>query len=168
MLTIIANVKFLDNYLEKLTKFLLVVSMLLMLGLSITTIIARWMGTSFLWIDPLVRHLVFLSAFLGGALATGYEKHIGIDVVTKILETKQKKQALLVLKRTISLISCIATFWLVCVSTDLVLILMQYGKVVMFGITEPVLMTIIPFGFFIISFRFLAVFLRSFSSNKEN
>ena len=36
--------------------------------LSVTNIFLRWFDMTIYWVEPLVRHLVFLSAFLGGYL----------------------------------------------------------------------------------------------------
>ena len=59
-----------------------------MMILSITGIVLRWFNIAFLWIDPLVRHLVFICTFLGGAIATGRGTHIGIDIIGRLLESR--------------------------------------------------------------------------------
>ena len=57
-----------------------------MLIISTLSIFLRWFQVSFLWTDPLVRHLVFITAFLGGSLATGANNHIRIDLAGKLFE----------------------------------------------------------------------------------
>ena len=77
--------KTLDNIIEKICGYSLVISILAILIFSSLTIVLRWFQINLMWIDPLVRHLVFLSTFLGGVIATGRGTHIGIDLVSKIL-----------------------------------------------------------------------------------
>ena len=74
-------VKKLDEWIDNFSSWLLVISVVLMLFLSVLNIFLRWGNTTIFWIEPLVRHLVFLSAFLGGILATGRKNHIGIDII---------------------------------------------------------------------------------------
>ena len=75
-----ALLKSTDKFIEKISISLLVVCVLSMLLLSVLNIFLRWFNTTLFWVEPLVRHLVFLSAFLGGVLATGNRSHIGIDI----------------------------------------------------------------------------------------
>ena len=62
-----------------------------MLFFSVLTILLRWFGQSLEFVEPFVRHLVFLSTFLGGVLATGRGTHIGIDIIGKLLESMHKQ-----------------------------------------------------------------------------
>ena len=56
-----------DRFIEKYAAKLLVVSVLVMLGLSTFSIILRWAERSLLWIDPFVRcnGLFFFSNCIG-------------------------------------------------------------------------------------------------------
>ncbi len=74
-----------DQSLESLCKQILVLSVWGMLILCLMNIICRFFHVTFLWTDPLIRHLVFLSIFLGGVLASGSRQNIAIDVFIKIL-----------------------------------------------------------------------------------
>ena len=65
---------------------------LVVILLSTTIIIAflqvvlrNLFSTGFVWADPFLRHLVLWIGFLGASLATQQERHINIDVVTRLL-----------------------------------------------------------------------------------
>lgn len=50
-------------------------------------------GFGLLWADPLVRHFVLWSGFLGGALAAAGDRHISIDALTRFLPPRIKAGA---------------------------------------------------------------------------
>jgi len=158
----------LDQLIEKTSSALLVAAVISMLGLSVFSIVLRWFQTSMLWIDPLVRHLVFLTAFLGGVLATGRGTHIGIDILGRYLESAHRQHLLVVVKRLISLASFGTLLWLVKASIDFVLMELKYGKVSFLGLHSGWLVAIIPFGFALMSLRFLNIFIQSFSKERES
>lgn len=150
----------LDHSLEQGTRLLLIACLFLMLGLSVTGIVLRWFQISFSWIDPFVRHLVFLSAFLGGALAAGSGKHIAIDIFSKILESWDNPRLLKGFKVFISIVSALACLWMVVASIEFTKSELEFGKESFFGIHSGFLVSIIPFGMTLIFLRFvLRVFL---------
>ena len=83
------KIRLIDSWIEKAAKFLLVIFVMSMLVMSSFNIAARWFQINLSWVDPFVRHLVFLCAFLGGVIATGRGTHIGIDVIGKFFEAKK-------------------------------------------------------------------------------
>lgn len=157
-----------DETIEGFSKVCLVFCVLSMLFLTLFGIVLRWFDTAFLWIDPLVRHLVFLSAFLGGTMATGKGSHIGIDVVSKILESKGMKDSILTLKRTTYIVSVIVVGWLAYAAFQFMKVELEFGKEAFLGIHSGVLVGIIPFGFFLIMFRFLYQFLMTWSEQESD
>ena len=159
--------KKLDQIIKGSTEKILVVIVLVMLLLSVAVIVLRWINLSFMWIEPLVRHLVFLSAFLGGVLATGRGTHIGIDIVGKYLETKDLRDASLWIGALISFICFVTLFWLVKSSAEFVAVEAKYGKEVFLGIHAKFLVAIIPFGFSLIGLRFLFRFIFFLSGKDE-
>lgn len=65
---------------------LLAAVLLAMVFLSALQIFLRNVFASgLLWIDPLLRHLVLLLAFLGAVAATGAKRHIQINVLGRLL-----------------------------------------------------------------------------------
>lgn len=157
-----------DQLLETLSYRLIVLSLFAMLFLSIANIVLRWFGMTFMWIDPLVRHLVFISAFLGGSLATGSSKHIGIDLMTKVLEKPKYAFYGKVHKLIVSLFCFCILLWLTAASYDFAQVEFEYGRAQFWGIHSGYLVSIIPMGFGLIGLRFFFRFLISFNTfNKE-
>ncbi|WP_127718159.1 TRAP transporter small permease [Halobacteriovorax sp. HLS] len=156
----------LDQFLEKFARYGLVFSVLTMLILSVLTIVLRWFDTTIHWVEPFVRHLVFLSTFLGGVLATGRGEHIGIDIVSKWLEARHLDKAQAIIKRIISLASCLTLLWMIKASYDFFLVELKYGKEVFWGIKSGYLVAIIPFGFSLIAYRFFYSFISSFGGDE--
>jgi len=156
--------KAIDTVIEKFSIYGLVFSISVMLFLTILNIVLRWFDHSILWIDPFVRHLVFLSAFLGGTLATGKKHHIGIDILSKFLETVQNEKMLLYLGRVISLTSFLTLVWLSKAAIDLSISEFEFGKFSFLGIHSGFLISIIPFGLILICYRFFYIFVVSFSA----
>lgn len=159
--------KKIDFGLEKSSQFLLVLSVAVMLLLAVATIVLRWFNLSYPWLDPAVRHLVFITTFLGGVMATGRGTHIGIDILSKFFENQKRWGSLLWMKRFISLTSFLTLLWLIKASKDFALIEFEYGKEAFLGIHSGVLVSIIPVGFALIAYRFFTIFLVSISETQE-
>lgn len=159
--------KWIDLFAEKISSYGLVVSVVLMLFFSCLSIVLRWFNVTFLWIDPFVRHLVFLATFLGGVLATGKGTHIGIDILGKYLENHKNVFWLGQIHRVVALASFITLIFLVKVTYSFTLTEFEFGREVFFGIHSGFLVAIIPFGFALIGYRFFYKFLTSFEKREE-
>ena len=133
----------------------LIFSVAAMLSLTLLNIVLRWMGQSIMWIEPLVRHFVFLSAFLGGVLATGARSHIGIDILPRLLEARGYKGAQHLVVRFVMLVSFLVCLTLVWAGISFSIQEFQYGKPGFLNIHSGYLVSIIPAGFFLIAIRFL-------------
>ena len=157
----------LDKIIDDFASYSLVISVILMLFLSVLNIFLRWGNTTIHWIEPFVRHLVFLSAFLGGILATGRRNHIGIDIIGRWLEVKKMDKMRLQVERLIYLISIVTLYFLIISSIDFVKSEAQYGREAFLGIHSSHLVGIIPFGFSLIMVRIFLIFLMSFDRNKK-
>lgn len=154
----------LDQYVEKIITGLLVVTVLTMLFMSVSNIILRWFDAHVLWFEPAVRYLVFIAAFLGGAIATGKKSHIGIDLIGKYFESKQMWQAHRWVGRIIDIAAIIVLFYLTRACMDFVSEEAKYGRANVFiGIHAKYLAAIIPVGFSLIFYRFINSFVLSFS-----
>tara|TARA_R110000868_G_scaffold304021_3_gene564511 strand:+ start:5370 stop:5864 length:495 start_codon:yes stop_codon:yes gene_type:complete len=155
--------RFIDQAIEKGAAALLVLAVALMLGLSVFAIVLRWFETSYLWLEPFVRHLVFLSTFLGGVIATGRGTHIAIDILHKKIEATGPDWLKKLSFRNLNLASSLILFWLVKASWEFTVIELEYGHEVFWGIHSGVLVGIIPFGLSLIAYRFLYRFMNSFT-----
>ena len=157
--------KTLDNIIEKICGYSLVISILAILIFSSLTIVLRWFQINLMWIDPLVRHLVFLSTFLGGVIATGRGTHIGIDLVSKIVEVKGWKKTQVNINRIIFLSSALSMIWLFKSGLDFARVEFEFAKIEFFGISSGYLVSIIPVGMALIAYRFFAMFIETFDKD---
>jgi TRAP-type C4-dicarboxylate transport system permease small subunit len=160
----------LDKLIDDIASFLLVVSVALMLFLSVLNIFLRWGNTTIFWVEPFVRHLVFLSAFLGGILATGRKNHIGIDIIGRWLEVKKYYKLRLQVERFIYIVSIVTLYFLILSSVDFMHSEAKYGREAFLGIHSSHLVGIIPVGFSAIMVRIFLILVLSFkpTSLKKN
>lgn len=159
--------KVIDIFIEKITEKMLVLTVFLMLFISVFAIILRWFSASFFWIEPLVRHLVFLCAFFGGILATGAGTHIAIDIVGQYLKEKKSTHFVNIIKTISSLVSMLTLLWLTKAGIDFCIVEFEYGKAVFWGIHSGFLVAIIPVGVFVIAIRFLVIFIELLSYKQK-
>lgn len=144
-----------DGILEKLSRWGLVTSLFVILGLAVSSIVLRWMGMSPPWIEPLVRHLVFLSAFLGGSLATSKNVHIKVDLLTKVVEASSSKLLHWLHRNLVSFFCLITSAVLTKAAWDFFLVEKEFGAPAFLEIHSAYLVGIIPFGMGLITLRFL-------------
>ena len=153
--------KRIDQGIEKGSSALLLLSFSLMLLFSVLVIILRLFNSSFDWFEPLIRHLVLLSTFLGGVLATGRGGHISVDILSKYLESKNMTTQKLMVGRIIYLVSFLVVVGITYACLEFMKVELKYGKVSFLGIHSGALVGIIPFGFGLIAIRFLFLFIFS-------
>lgn len=146
-----------DQWLDTFCLTLLSIALFIMVFLTVLNIILRFESITFFWIDPLNRHLVFLSAFLGGVLATGRGTHITIDMVSKIFESRGWNKLKELLTIFIAVISLFGTLWLLSASLDFFKMEKEFGNALFWGIHSSYFVMIIPFGFSLIAFRFFVL-----------
>ena len=158
----------LDKTVERISSVGLVVFIMLILLLALLNIICRWVGLAVMWIDPLVRHMVFICTFLGGVIATGRGTHVGIDIVSKYLEKNKFNRMKKIISRIIICVSLGTLIWLIYASFVLFKVEMEFGKPQFLGIHSGFLVLIIPIGFMLIACRFFNKLLCSFSKNNED
>lgn len=145
----------LDNGLEKISRFGLIFCLFTILSFAFLAIVLRWMGSSVMWIDPMVRHLVFLSAFFGGSLATKSNVHIKVDLLTKLVEASSSKFVHWLHRNIISFFCFLTTAILVKSAWDFFLVEKEFGAPAFLGIHSSMLVFIIPFGMGLICLRFM-------------
>lgn len=158
--------RLIDRAIEKGAAALLVLSVALMLGLSVLAIVLRWFETSLLWLEPFVRHLVFLSAFLGGTIATGRGTHIAIDIFARKIEESGPKWLKDLSQKLLNLAAAAILVWLINASWEFTKVELEYGREVFWNIHSGILVGIIPFGLSLIAYRFFYRFLSLFGGAK--
>ena len=156
-----------DNLIDRFSTNTLVLSVLAMLGLSVLNIVLRWFNAHVMWIEPSVRYLVVISAFLGGVIATGRRTHIAIDIIGKYFESKKMEGAHLWIKRATDLISLVTLFFLTGACINFVYEEAAYGKIVFLGIHAKFLAMILPVGFGLMALRFFLHLLLSFTKEAQ-
>ncbi len=150
---IASTIKGIDYWLANIIFVLMLIGVVMLMGISVASIIFRWLEKTYLWMDPLTRHLVFLLAFLGGAMATGNKNHIAIDIIPHYLKTHQHQKLKHFLELFIHLSASALVFWLAWVSIEVAKLEFEYGSPVFLGIHSGYMLSIIPVGLFIISLR---------------
>ena len=160
-------IKMIDTLVEKFSSYLLVASILSILLFSSLSIILRWIHINLSWIDPFIRHLVFLGTFLGGVVATGRGNHIGIDIISKFLEIKGYHRAQRFIGRIINLFSFLVLIWLIKASVMFTKVEMEFSRKEFFGIDSGYLVAIIPIGVGLIAIRYMALFILSFDKSYD-
>lgn len=155
-----------DHFIDLFCYGGLILSIFLMVAFGISSIILRWKGQSLSWIDPVIRHSVFLSAFLGGTMAAGRKGHIAIDVLSQWWEIKGRVAPKKKLEQLTSLVSFLILIWLGYSAIGLVNLEREFGQSEIPGISSAVLVSIIPVGFFLIAYRFLFLFITSFKHRR--
>jgi TRAP-type C4-dicarboxylate transport system permease small subunit len=119
-----------------------------------SAIVLRWCGKSLMWLEPMTRHLVFLSAFLGGSLATSKDVHIKVDLLTKLVERSKSVIIHWFHKNLVSLFCLIVVSALFNSAWNFYLSEKEFGNPSLLGIHSSVYVAIIPFGFGLIALRF--------------
>lgn len=150
-----------DNFLDKLSRWGIVSALFIILFLSVLSIILRWLGQSVMWMEPLTRHLVFLSAFLGASLATTRNEHIKVDVLTKLLDRSSSRVLHWGHKNIVSLFCFLVCGALMKSGWDFFLSEKEFGAPSFLDIHSSILVGIIPLGMGLLTLRFLNRFLLS-------
>ena len=156
-----------DRIIDRGAAGILVVFVLAMLILTLIAIVGRWIGHTALWVEPLVRHLVFFAAFLGGVLATGKGNHIAIDLVGKLLEKEGRESAKKIVDLMVNGFCLLVVIWLTSAGITFFHQEQEFGKEVFLGIHSGTLVASIPIGFSLMGFRFLVNIVGTLTGRKE-
>ncbi|CUS78472.1 TRAP-type C4-dicarboxylate transport system, small permease component [Candidatus Kryptonium thompsonii] len=141
-----------DEIIAKIELIILMVLLSLMVIISFTQVVLRNIfETGISWADPMLRYTVLWLAFIGASIATRENRHINIDVLTRLLSPKLKK-IVSVLTNLFALSVCLI---LLKSSIDFIKIEMQFPSEIFLGLKNWMLEIIIPIGFSMMSLRFL-------------
>lgn len=114
-------------------------------------VLRNFFHSGIIWADPLMRNIVLWLGCLGAALATTQVRHINIDVFSRILPKRHKP----VRRFLIYTATALAAFILGLAALRLVADERAFGDIAFGGIKTWVLQTVLPFAFFVISYRSL-------------
>ncbi len=110
-----------------------------------------------LWAEPLMRHIVLWVGCLGGAYATSRIRHINIDVFSRLLSGRARAFRNFI----VYFATAAAASYLGMAALKLVYDEKAYGERVFLGINTWVLQLVLPFAFFLITYRcLLNIFMR--------
>ncbi|PIR18174.1 MAG: C4-dicarboxylate ABC transporter permease [Deltaproteobacteria bacterium CG11_big_fil_rev_8_21_14_0_20_49_13] len=81
-----------ERILSKIVTALLIIFLSFMIGIAFLQIILRnFFDTGFSWADVTVRHMVLWVGFLGAVIAAIEDRHISLDIFSRMLPQKFKK-----------------------------------------------------------------------------
>lgn len=143
-----------DEILERISRYGLIICLFSILTMAVLSIVLRWLGMSLLWMEPLIRHLVFLSAFLGGSLATSKGVHIKVDILTHLVEKSESKVIKWFHQNLVTLFCLITCLILTTSGWDFYIVEKEYGTLAFLGLHSSWMVGIIPFGMGLIALRF--------------
>jgi TRAP-type C4-dicarboxylate transport system permease small subunit len=113
-------------------------------------ILRNFFDTGIIWLDPMLRVMVLWIGLLGAMAATRVDKHIRIDVLTRLLPPKLK-----IISHSLTLAFAGAVSGIIAWHSYLFVISeMEYGSNAFAGIPAWVLESIIPFSFAVMTLRF--------------
>jgi TRAP-type C4-dicarboxylate transport system permease small subunit len=131
---------------------LLVLSLSVMILVSFAQVVLRNLfDTGILWGDPVVRHLMLWSGFIGAAIASSVDRHIAIDFLSKYLSPRLRGIA-----RVVTLLFAIVVC-AVLADAAMTLLLEEKaaGSTIVLDIPSWVGMLVIPPGYYLMAFHFL-------------
>ena len=123
-----------------------------MLGISVTQIFLRdFFDFGIVWAETLTRLLVLWTAMIGSMIAARSSQHIRIDLVERFYQGKYRKQILGAMQLFTALI-CLAMAYY---SMGLLMLEYEDGTTAFADLPSWLFISIIPFAFFIMGFRYL-------------
>ena len=145
-----------NNLFSFIEKTIVVLFLSIMIVLAFAQVIMRnFFDTGLLWADPFLRHMVLWIGFLGASLATQQEKHINIDLVTRFFSPRNTN----FVRIATNLFAAAVCFGLAKAGWTFLQSEIETGDILLtIGQKEfPAwwFQVIIPFGFGLMSFRFL-------------
>lgn len=136
-------------HIENVLIFLIMGIMVLLSFLQV--LLRNFFDTGLLWADIFLRHLVLWVGFIGAALATRSEKHINVDILSRIVS----KRYLASIKIVTQLFAITICAILARASYIFVMSEKEAGTIVFENIPSWYLQIILPVGFLLIGLRFL-------------
>jgi TRAP-type C4-dicarboxylate transport system permease small subunit len=128
-----------------------------MIGLGSTQILLRWTGEgSLVWGDEATRLMVLWIAMIAGIAAARDDRHISIDVLSRLLPERGKAIAA-VLVALFSMTVCLALTWY---SAGMLRFAIEDSEVLLGGLPAWWFQSILPAGFGLISWRYLIWIIR--------
>lgn len=153
-----------DRFLSRVESAFLVLTLGVMVLFAFFQVILRnFFSSGIIWGDTFLRHLVLWVGFLGASLATRENRHITIDVFSRLLRP--------VYKRWVQLITNLFSAFISGLLGRAAYVFIRderaAGTTLFLGIPLWLFMSIILLGFIIITFRFLIKAVAPFFAGEE-
>jgi len=140
----------LDQWLARLERVAVVIFLTGLLGLCVLQVIWRnVLASGMFWADELLQHIVLWLGFVGAALATYEQRHLNIDVLTRLLPAPWQPWRALV----VELATCLVCALMTQAAWTLVRSEAAAGTVLTFAVPAWLAQSIIPLGFGIMALR---------------
>jgi len=147
-----------SSWLARVELSLLVTALSVMIILAFLQVVLRNVfGTAFLWADPLVRHMVLWTGFVGAAMATADDRHISIDALTKFLSPRLKA----IVKTVTTLFAAMVCWVLFRAAWTMMLSEQEAGGEFLLGLPSWAGLAIIPAGYLLIAIHFALLMVAS-------
>jgi len=145
-------VRIIDDILFKFESFLLYLILTVMIVMAFLQVILRnFFSTGILWADIFLRHLVLWVGFIGASIATREEKHINIDVLTRLMPERMVPWIKILIDSLVVFICVLLTkAAYVFVSSEY-----QAKSTLFLDVPAWIFQAIIPIGFALIGLRFV-------------
>jgi TRAP-type C4-dicarboxylate transport system permease small subunit len=154
----------LSGYLRKTEELILALLLGGMILLSSSQILLRnFFDTGIAWADPLLRLLVLWVGMLGAMLATHYDKHIRIDLISRFIPPHYHRLSGFIT----GLVSSIVCALLAYHSTRFVYHEWQDGGEAFIGVPAWIAESILPFGFGVMTIRFAILALQNLRAQPQ-
>ncbi|UCF65814.1 MAG: TRAP transporter small permease [bacterium] len=142
----------LDSGLFQVENFIILLTLGSMVILSFLQVVLRnFFDTGLLWGDILLRHLVLWVGFVGASLATREEKHINVDVLTRLVSQNYVP----FIQFLVNLAALVICFILAKASYVFLSFEIEAGTTLFLDIPSWYIQIILPIGFGLIGLRFL-------------
>ncbi|MCP4605775.1 MAG: TRAP transporter small permease [Proteobacteria bacterium] len=150
-----------DNAWATFERWLLTAFLLSMITLAFTQVVLRnFFSTGIEWADVTLRHMVLWVGLLGASIAAKENRHLSIDIASRLIPKKWYHLVEIVLSLTTSAI-CLLLFWASYLFTQF---LYEWGTGTLEGVWALLAGLILPISFATVALRFL---LKAFSEFKE-
>ncbi|MFZ5515106.1 MAG: TRAP transporter small permease [Candidatus Zhuqueibacterota bacterium] len=135
-------------FIEKSFLIFILTSMIILAFVQV--LLRNFFSTSLLWGDTLLRHLVLWVGFLGASLAAKENKHISIDVLSRLLPAMWKR----VVGVAVNFSSAVVCYFLMRAAMTFVQFEKQGGATLIPHVPIWFFQSIIIIGFGLLMFRF--------------
>lgn len=140
------------SLLNKIEDWLLIVLLALMVFSSAGQILLRnFFGSGLTAADPFARLMVLWVAMLGAVVAARSDKHINIDVLSRLLSDKNRQ----LLKTVIHLLSAVVCLIISYTSLQFVIAEFEAGSRAFASVPGWLAQSVIPLGFGLITLHYL-------------